>query len=118
MFPLLFFLATFQIQLGYYQDLSIHDRYPLNLIFSHPLLGLQDLVAPFWKFLRSDYQCKYDWIDSDMSPSEIKLVSSARNSMAGRTLQKFNFTLHIDEKGIRQLVVDSRNLQLKATCKD
>lgn len=113
-----FFLATFQVQLGYYQDLSIHDRYPLNLIFSHPLLGLQDLVAPFWKFLRSDYQCKYDWIDSDMSPSEIKLVSSARNSMAGRTLQKFNFTLHIDEKGIRQLVVDSRNLQLKATCKD
>jgi len=110
------FQATFQVQLGYYQDLSIEDSYPLNLIFRHPLLGLQDLVAPFWRFLRSEYQCVYQWIDNDMAPSEIKLLSSARNTLAGKTLQKLDFTVHIDETGIRGLVVESPNIQLEATC--
>ena len=111
-----FFQAAFQVQLGFYQDLSLCDNYPLNLIYHHPLLGLQDLVAPFWKFLRSEYQCHYRWIDNDMVPSEITLVSTARNSLAGRILQKSEFTIHINEKGIRQLEVDSANIQLKAVC--
>ena len=113
-----FFLAAFQIQQGFYHGLTIRDSYPLNLIFNQPLLGLQDLVAPFWKFLRSEYECKYTWIDNDMAPTEIKLVSSATNKLAGKTLQKFEFSLHIKEKGIHQLVLDSGDLHFEATCTD
>jgi len=111
-----FFQAAFQVQLGFYQDLTLTDKYPLNLIYNQPLLGLQDLVAPFWKFLRSDFKCTYDWIDSDMAPTEIRLVSSARNSMAGRTLRNLDFTLLLNENGIRKLTVESGNIQLEATC--
>jgi len=111
-----FFMASFQIQQGFYQDLSITDNYPLNLIFKQPLLSLQDLVAPFRIFLRSEYRCTYQWIDSDMAPSEIRLASSAKNSIAGKTLKTFEFTLLINEKGIHKLIVDSKNLKLEATC--
>ena len=111
-----FFQAAFQVQLGFYQDLTLTDKYPLNLIYSQPLLGLQDLVAPFWKFLHSEFKCTYDWIDSDMAPTEIRLVSSARNSMAGRTLRASNFTLLLNENGIQKITVESGNIQLDATC--
>ena len=111
-----FFLAAFQVQQGFYQDLTISDRYPLNLIFNQPLLGLQDLVAPFWKFLRSEFQCKYDWIDNDMSPSEIRLVSSATNSLAGKALRRFDFSITVNDKGIHKLTVETEHLQLEATC--
>ncbi len=111
-----FFMATFQVQQGFYQDLSITDRYPLNLIYAQPLLGLQDVVAPFRIFLRSDYQMRYEWIDSDMAPSEIRLVSSARNSFAGKEIRSFNFTLVINQKGIHKLTVESLNLQVEAIC--
>ena len=111
-----FFMASFQIQQGFYQDLSITDNYPLNLIFKQPLLSLQDLVAPFRIFLRSEFRCTYQWIDSDMAPSEIRLASSAKNSIAGKTLKTFDFTLLINEKGIHKLTVDSKNLKLEATC--
>ena len=111
-----FFMASFQIQQGFYQDLSITDNYPLNLIFKQPLLSLQDLVAPFLIFLRSEYRCTYQWIDSDMAPSEIRLASSAKNSIAGKTLKTFDFTLLINEKGIHKLTVISKNLKLEATC--
>lgn len=113
-----FFLAAFQVQQGFYQGLTISDRYPLNLIFNHPLLGLQDIVAPFWKFLRSEYEFHYDWIDSDMSPSEIKLVSSARNIFSGRIIKQFDFIIHINEKGLSRFEVKSADLKIDATCTD
>ena len=113
-----FFLAAFQVQQGFYQDLSITDKYPLNLIYSQPLLGLQDVLAPFWIFLKSDFQCRHDWIDSDMAPSEIRLVSSARNSIGSKELKSFNFTLLINQKGIHKLTVESKNLQMEAICID
>ena len=111
-----FFLATFQVQQGYYQDLTIRDKYPLNLIFKQPLLGFQDLVAPFWKFLRSDYSCRYDWIDNDMSPNEIKLVSKASNLLGNRILKQYDFILLIDQQGIRKFTATSKHLQLEAIC--
>ncbi len=113
-----FFLAAFQVQLGYYQDLSISDRYPLNLIYRQPLLGVQDLVAPFWKFLSSEFSCRYDWIDNDMAPTEIRMVSSARNTLAGKELGRFDFTLLVGEKGIHKLEVASKKLQIEAVCTD
>jgi hypothetical protein len=113
-----FFLAAFQIPQGFYQDLTISDQYPLNLIYKQPLLGVQDLVAPFRKFLRSDYSCSYDWIDSDMAPSEIKLSSKAVNKIGGRTLKELNFSLLINTNGIHTLKVDSGNLHLEAVCTD
>jgi len=111
-----FFLAAFQVQQGYYQDLTIRDKYPLNLIFKQPLLGFQDVVAPFWKFLRSNYSCRYDWIDNDMSPNEIKLVSKASNLLGSRILKQYDFTLLIDQQGIRKFTATSRHLQLEAIC--
>ena len=111
-----FFLAAFQVQQGFYQDLNISDQYPLNLIFNQPLLGLQDLIAPFWQFLRSEFQCTYDWIDNDMSPSEIRLVSSATNTLAGKTLKKFDFSITVNEKGLQKITVQTQNLQLEAIC--
>jgi urea transporter len=113
-----FFMASFQVQLGFYQDLEISDRYPLNLIFRQPVLGLQDLAAPFWKFLRSEYSCRYDWIDNDMAPSEIRLISSARNLLAGKVLARFDFTLLINEQGIQRITASSRGLELEASCAD
>ncbi len=113
-----FFLSAFQVQQGFYQDLHISDRYPLNLIYKQPLLGLQDLVAPFWIFLRSEFQCHYQWIDNEMSPTEIRLHSSAKNSIGRTTLRNLDCTLLVGEKGIQKLTVETKGLQLEAVCTD
>ncbi len=113
-----FFLAAFQVQQGYYPKLTLRDRYPLNLIFRQPLLGVQDLLAPFWKFLRSEYLIRYDHIDNEMSPSEVRLVSSATNHLGGKLLKKLDFTLLISQEGICKLTVEGPALQIEATCED
>jgi urea transporter len=113
-----FVMAAFQVQQGYYQDMEISDRYPLNLIYRQPLLGLQDLVGPFWKFLRSDFRLRYDYVDSEMSPSEIRLTSSAVNSIGGRKLKRLAFSLVVDHQGIRQLQVSGDGHEIEAICTD
>ena len=113
-----FFLAAFQVQQGFYQDLVIPDRYPLNLIFRHPLLALQDFVAPFWTFLGSEFECRYEWIDNEMSPSEIRLRSAARNLISGKLFRRLDFCITINEKGIHTFEMDSGKTHMEATCAD
>jgi hypothetical protein len=96
----------------------LEDRYPLNLLFRAPLLTLQDILAPFWKFLSSEYRLQYDWIDNEMSPTEIKLESSACNVLMGSELKRLKFILFINETGIREIHVNGSKLNIVARCTD
>ena len=42
-----FYLALFRVQLGFYKDMEITDRFPLNLVMKKHLLFFQDFFAPF-----------------------------------------------------------------------
>jgi len=113
-----FFLAAYKVQQGYYQDMVLRDRYPLNLIFRAPLLTLQDIFAPFWKFLSSEYRMKYSWIDNEMSPTEIKLEASASNVLLGKELKRFEFIITINEAGIAEISVNGFKFNIVARCTD
>jgi hypothetical protein len=109
-----FFLAAFKMQQGYYQDMVLKDRFPLNLLYKAPLLTLQDLFAPFWKFLSSGFELKYVSIDNEISPTEITLESSASNVLMGTELKRLDFIISINEKGIKQLDVNGSKFNLVA----
>lgn len=95
-----FFQAAFKVQLGFYKNLEINDKFPLNLILRNPLLFLQDFVAPFFKFLRSDFKIKYEYIDNEVMTTKIKLASSAVNSIGSWEIGRTDFQLTLDESGI------------------
>ncbi len=111
-----FFLAAFKVQQGYYQDMVLRDRYPLNLLYRSPLLTLQDILAPFWKFLGSEYELKYSSIDSEIAPGEIILESSACNVLMGSELKRLDFIIAVNEKGIKQLDVNGHRFNIIAKC--
>lgn len=111
-----FFLAAFKLQQGYYQDMVLEDRYPLNLLFKAPLLTLQDLVAPFWRFIRSDFRLMYASVDNEISPTEIILESSASNYLFGNELKRLDFIITVNGTGIRRLDVDTGSFKIMATC--
>jgi hypothetical protein len=112
----LFFISAFKILQGFYPDMILHDKFPLNLIYKYPLLGLQDFIAPFWKFLQSDYSVKYDFIDNEISPSKIVLKSEARNRIFGQVVGVFNSTIELDNNGLKQFSVKGKRLSITALC--
>jgi urea transporter len=111
-----FFISAFKIQQGFYPNLILHDKFPLNLIYKYPLLGLQDFIAPFWKFLQSDYIVKYDFIDNEISPSRIVLKSEARNRILGQPAGEYFCVIELDNNGLKQFSVEGKRLSINATC--
>ena len=109
-----FFLAAFRIQLGFYKNIEFSDTFPLNLTFKNPLLFLQDFVAPFYKFLISEYRIRYDYIDNEVFTTRIRLVSSSTNLFSGHTLKKLSFIIDLDENGISGFEIDKNGMKIKA----
>ncbi|TFH37352.1 MAG: peptidase M23 [Bacteroidia bacterium] len=113
-----FYLSAFKLQQGFYKDMVVCDEYPLNLYVRKALLVWQDFVAPFFRFIRSEYTLNYKSIDSHVSPSLVELESLATNYFAGRITRKTKIVMAINKKGICSLDVRSGNLNIRAECTD
>ncbi len=100
-----FYLAAYKIQQGFYKEITLEDRFPVNLLFPKPLLFVQDLVAPFHIFLKSVYQVEYVWADNPVTPGLIRLRSEASSFVLGRSSVKKVFNIVIGKKGIRELEI-------------
>jgi len=111
-----FFIAAFKVQQGFYNNLVLRDKFPLNLIYQYPLLGLQDFLAPFWKFLQSEYLLKYDYIDNEISPSKIVLKSVARNSIFSHLVNEYNCSIELDHNGLKQFTIETKEFLISAIC--
>ena len=85
----------------------------------NPLLFLQDFAAPFLKFLKSEYRMKYEDIDNLVLTTRISLSSFSINYFAGYELQRTEFCIDIDEKGINTFKVIKKGIPIfMATCTD
>jgi len=114
-----FFLSAFKIPLGFYKDIRIHDHFPLNLVTVRLLLFLQDFTAPFLKFIRSEYNLKYDYIDNEVMTTRLRLASSSATYFIRRRTSGYEFTIEVDEKGISSLTVRNEKTSINATlCKE
>lgn len=109
-----FYLAFFKIQTGFYKDLEINDSIPANQIFGGLRLFLQDFIAPFYVYLRSDYNLKTVSIDDELMPTEIKLNSEINNFVFNQKVESWSYTISIDSKGIKEVVLDKENEKITA----
>ena len=109
-----FFQAVFKVQLGFYKNLEIRDNLPLNHILKNPLLFIQDFVAPFFRFLRSEFSIKYDYIDNEVMTSNIRLESTTANFIGKYELNRTKFSVSIDESGVDCFTVSNGRFTLNA----
>ena len=111
-----FYLAAYKIQTGFYQNLELHDQYPLNHIFRKKVLFLQDFFAPFFLFLRAEFTVKYSKIDNKLSPGLISLDSSAKRFLGNYLFKETRFEFQIDNSGIQSLKIYKGETQINAIC--
>ncbi len=97
-----FFLGSYKIQEGYYQDLELKDKYPLYLVYPKAIRWLHDFVSPFFLLIKSEYTLQYAHIDDYMSPGEITLKSSLTNYFNKRIINKKEFNISLDKEGIKE----------------
>jgi len=111
-----FFLAHFKVVKGFYRDMIIEDSLPVDLFHNRFLLFLQDLVAPFYIFIRSTFRLSYTHIQDQLSSPVITLNASCQTRTFQSASGKIEFETRIGEEGIRAFTVIRENHTMEVKC--
>lgn len=111
-----FFLAAYKVPLGFYRDVNIKDTFALHFVYSKAGLFLQDFIAPFFVFLKSNYNLTYGKIDEVINPSYLSLNSSAEKMFFGRKTGEKKFSMEIGKEGIQTIKIFLKNKTINAAC--
>ncbi len=100
-----FYLGLYKVIYGFYKNLKVGDTFPVNMLASGPIKILQDFVAPFYMFIRSDYKIEYLKNVEQFSESNVELASEAKISVFNRVIRKDNFRIFIKEEAIEKIII-------------
>ena len=70
-----FYLGAHKILLSFYQDIEVRDILPIDGFFGTISKTLQDFIAPFKIYLKSEYVSQSAYIDDVLAPQNIKIIS-------------------------------------------
>ena len=107
-----FFIGSYKVLLGYYQNLKIEEQYPLYLLAPSGMRYLHDFTAPFFQYLTAHYTMNYESIDDELSASKIELRSTAilRFFGAAKKALQFKFTIKDSKFVAFEIDVDKKTI--------
>lgn len=103
-----FFLGAYKITMGYYRNLLVKDIYPVNTFNNRLLALLQDTVAPFWLFTRSEYSLQYVGMDDELMQTHLRLQSTTSVKIGIRIVKKIEFEFFVGPHGLDRFVIHEK----------
>ncbi len=100
-----FYLGAYKVISGFYKGLKINDVYPIHLLNNRGLIFLQDFIAPFYLFIKSEYDLEYLKIKDNLTDSNIFFKSKATVKHGSKKTRELNFEFEIESNRIKKLVV-------------
>lgn len=88
-----FYLAAYKIPLSSYRNLQVKDIFPPSSFASSPLLFFQDIVAPFYIFLKPEFSLTLHEIEEDLNGNRVVLASEVNLKIAGYNRMSYRFTI-------------------------
>ena len=111
-----FFLAAYKVPLGFYKKLVVDDSIAINHVYTKPGLLVQDFIAPFYIFLKADFNLEYKEKDDEISPTLLTFNSSATKSFFGYKTKGINFEIKVSKEGIKNITVFLKSKTIRAKC--
>lgn len=111
-----FYLANYKVVLGYYPNLDIIEKYPLGIIKTPILRIIQDFMAPFYMFLKSNFTLSYTYIDDENLTNHIVLNSVAKNNLFSYTIKTYEYNTELKNEGLYKFSVQINSHKIEATC--
>ena len=109
-----FYLSSFNVYLTYYDGLKINDELPPDLTFRGPVLWLQDIFAPFFLFLKTNYSLNYEEKQITNFVKDYNLTSLVTKRIFSKKIFEFNTRIFISDNKIKSFTVDSKKFSLNA----
>lgn len=114
-----FYLASYRVLLGYYKDLAITDQFPLHNIRSNrAAVWIQDMIAPFWQYMKALYRITPAWADSPVNPGSVRLGFEIRLSYFSSGKDIGTGTILISDNRISEILFESPKTSIWAQRSD
>lgn len=99
-----FFLAAYQIPLGYYKDLNIVDIFSPNVLPYSPITFIQDFLAPAYVFIKPGYLMKFGKKEEDITGNKISIHTQVHCTFLKYNLINIESEIIVSEKGLQEFV--------------
>lgn len=109
-----FYLGCYKVLLAYYQDLEVPDSIPSD-VFNYVLLQpFQDIVSPFFTFIKAKYHMKYSFIDDAYNSKRIELNSIVETHTGSKRWSEMNFKIIIEHGKISSMTCIANNKKISS----
>jgi hypothetical protein len=110
-----FYLTSYKILLGYYENIEIEDSFPLHTILKNKLsLWIHDMIAPFYQYLRVHFKIKPVWVNAVVDPTSVRLSSKVFSSSFGNKNEESSGTILLAENHIKEFSFETSKLKIWA----
>ncbi|MGF2410785.1 urea transporter [Ferruginibacter sp.] len=114
----LFYQAAYKIVLSTNKKITITDSFSQNIFATHPLKWFQDLLAPFFIFMKMKYTSMVIKDDDMLGGGNIVLKSYSQQYMPGSVKQKMLAGIEIQQGKLHGFNVAFNNNKIEASCKN
>jgi urea transporter/murein DD-endopeptidase MepM/ murein hydrolase activator NlpD len=112
-----FYLTSFKVLLGYYQNLEISDILPLNTLpNNNRMIWLHDFIAPFTNRVKANFSMRQTGSDDASNPQTLTLVSKIELSVFGKIRLESEGTILLKNNRIVKFTFRNKNANIEATC--
>lgn len=108
-----FYLGAYKIVHGFYKGLVVTDSFPLHAIADRRWLFLQDFLAPFYLFMKSEFTIHYKKMDDQFSDSFVYIDSRVVLKLMGRVTRVLDFSWELRNNSIHHFVIKQGNRIIK-----
>jgi urea transporter len=110
-----FYLCSYRILLGHYENLVVRDRFPLHIISKNRLsLFIHDFLAPFRQFVSAHHSVQPVWADSPVDPQSVRLMSETGMKYFSGLRKEGTGTIVIADKRILKFSYESSKVSIWA----
>jgi urea transporter/murein DD-endopeptidase MepM/ murein hydrolase activator NlpD len=104
-----FYLAAYKVLLSYFPDIQVEDQLPVEDYYHGLLKPLQDVVAPFYIFIRPAFTSTFAEVENALSVNRLTILSQT-----GAANKKINFEIELSDDKIKTITVKGNNVWLSA----
>jgi urea transporter/murein DD-endopeptidase MepM/ murein hydrolase activator NlpD len=105
----LFYKAAYKVVFAYNSNSAVADTFPLQHFSKTPLTWLNDLLSPFYQFIKVGYTAQ-----TAISTDKVVIQSRQARLLFGRPQQLSEAKVRIGQDGVQEFTFDAGNIKLEA----
>ena len=111
-----FYEAAYKVLLSSQSKINVKDYFPVNVFSVSIVKWLQDVLAPFFIFIRMRFESEVKQDDGLLNSGNISFTSVKILELFGKNKQQSTATVNIENGQLSSFIIQTNNQIIQATC--